>query len=271
MARRMAVTHADLEPRRSRTDLSSKTGAFLMVLTILLGLLCFILCLIAEATRSQVTWMNPEEKGKDGKSECVYSGSGKVPLLCATSAFVGLAIAMLMEHTYMLIAVTKSSPALLTWDPDSASAKSLTWQAAFFFLTTWLCFAVSEILLLAGLSVESGHLNKWSKARTDCYTVREGIFSAAGVFALTTVFLEAGLYLTALRAQRLCEEIANVRREVLEASAFYSSPPQSPHQRHLAAVPRENPTSIRDSAQTQGHQLLLSVFPTPFNKTYNIL
>ncbi|XP_052116907.1 protein MODIFYING WALL LIGNIN-2 isoform X1 [Arachis duranensis] len=261
MARRMAVTHADLEPRRSRTDLSSKTGAFLMVLTILLGLLCFILCLIAEATRSQVTWMNPEEKGKDGKSECVYSGSGKVPLLCATSAFVGLAIAMLMEHTYMLIAVTKSSPALLTWDPDSASAKSLT----------WLCFAVSEILLLAGLSVESGHLNKWSKARTDCYTVREGIFSAAGVFALTTVFLEAGLYLTALRAQRLCEEIANVRREVLEASAFYSSPPQSPHQRHLAAVPRENPTSIRDSAQTQGHQLLLSVFPTPFNKTYNIL
>ncbi|XP_025636961.1 uncharacterized protein [Arachis hypogaea] len=51
------VTHADLEPRRSRTDLNSKTGAFLMVLTILLGLLCFILCLIAEATRSQVQFL----------------------------------------------------------------------------------------------------------------------------------------------------------------------------------------------------------------------
>jgi len=50
----MAVTHADLEPRRRKTDLSSKTGVFLMALTILLGLLCFILCLIAEATRSKV-------------------------------------------------------------------------------------------------------------------------------------------------------------------------------------------------------------------------
>lgn len=50
----MAVTHADLEPKRSKTDLSSKTAAFLMVVTILLGLLCFILCLIAEATRSEV-------------------------------------------------------------------------------------------------------------------------------------------------------------------------------------------------------------------------
>jgi len=29
---RMAVTHADLEPRRSGRDLSNKTGAFLMVL-----------------------------------------------------------------------------------------------------------------------------------------------------------------------------------------------------------------------------------------------
>lgn len=51
---KMAITHADLEPSRSKTDLSSKTGAFLMVLTILLGLLCFILCLIADATRSEV-------------------------------------------------------------------------------------------------------------------------------------------------------------------------------------------------------------------------
>lgn len=49
-----AVTHADLEPSKSKTDLSSKTGAFLMVFTILIGLLCFILCLIAEATRSEV-------------------------------------------------------------------------------------------------------------------------------------------------------------------------------------------------------------------------
>jgi len=52
--RKMAITHADLEPSRRKTDLSSKTGAFLMVLTILIGLFCFVLCLIAEATRSEV-------------------------------------------------------------------------------------------------------------------------------------------------------------------------------------------------------------------------
>ncbi|KAJ1375987.1 hypothetical protein SESBI_50437 [Sesbania bispinosa] len=261
----MAVTHADLEPSRSKTDLSSKTGAFLMVLTILLGLFCFILCLIAEATRSEVTWMNTGGKEKDAKSECVYNGNGKVPLLCAASAFVGLAIAMVMQHTYMLIAVSKSSPSLLTWDPDSPSAKSITWQAGFFFITTWICFAVAEILLLAGLSVESGHLKNWSKPKTGCYSIREGLFSAAGVFALTTVFLAAGLYLTALRAQRIAEELASVRREVLEASAFYASPPRSP-QRHITTVARENPTTTE-----RQNEHLLSVFPTPFNKSYNFV
>ncbi|XP_061344821.1 uncharacterized protein LOC133290708 [Gastrolobium bilobum] len=263
MPERIAVTHADLEPSRSKTDLSSKTGAFLMVLTILLGLFCFILCLIAETTRSQVTWMNTDGKEKGANSECVYSGSGKVPLLCAASAFVGLAIAMVVEHTYMLLAVSKSSPSLLTCDPDSPSMKSLTWQAGFFFITTWICFAVAEVLLLAALSVESGHLKNWSKPRTGCYTIKEGLFSAAGVFALTTVFLAAGLYLTALRAQRMSEELAHVRREVLETSAFYASPPRSP-QRHITSVARENPAT-RESQ----NEHLLSVFPTPFNKSYN--
>ncbi|CAL5184323.1 unnamed protein product [Lathyrus oleraceus] len=264
----MAVTHADLEPKRSKTDLSSKTAAFFMVVTILLGLLCFILCLIAEATRSEVTWINRDGKENGNKSVCVYNSNGKVPLLCAAAAFVGLAIALVMEHTYMLIAVSKSSPSLLNWDPDSPSAKSLTWLAGFFFIATWICFAVAEVLLLAGLSVESGHLKNWSKPRTGCYTIREGLFSAAGVFGLTTVFLAAGLYLTALRAQRMSEEIASVRREVLEASTFYASPPRSP-QRHnnITTVARENPTII----ESQNDDLLLSVFPTPFNKSYNFV
>ena len=84
-----------------------------------------------------MTWTSTGENERGGKSECVYSGSGKMPLLCAACAFVGLAIAMLVEHIYMLIAVSKSSPALLNLDPESASAKSLTWQAGFFFTATW--------------------------------------------------------------------------------------------------------------------------------------
>lgn len=128
-----------------------------------------------------------------------------------------------------------------------------------------ICFAVAEILLLAGLSVESGHLKNWSKPRSNCYTIKEGLFSAAGAFGLTTVFLAAGIYLTALRAQRMSEEVANIRREVLEASNFYASPPRSP-QRNIASVARENPTT-RDSQ----NEFPLSVFPTPFNKSYTLV
>ena len=73
--------------------------------------------------------------------------------------------------------------------------------------------------MLAALNVESGHLKNWTRQRTGCHSIREGLFSAAGVYALATVFLAAGLYLTALRAQRMSELLANVRREVLEASA----------------------------------------------------
>ncbi|XLS54724.1 hypothetical protein HN51_004479 [Arachis hypogaea] len=103
----MAVTHADLEPNTGKTCLmSSKTGVFLVLVTILLGLSSFTLCLIAEATRSQVTWMNT------------------TPLVCAACAFVVLAMAMVMEHTYLLIAVSKSSPTLLQLDPESPSANS---------------------------------------------------------------------------------------------------------------------------------------------------
>ncbi|CAL0300947.1 unnamed protein product [Lupinus luteus] len=212
--------------------------------------------------------MSKNEKGKEEKSECVYNGSGKVPLICATSAFFGLAIGMVTEHAYMLIAVRKLSPNLLEWDPYSSSTKSLTLQAGFFFITTWICFAVGEIQLLAGLGVESGHLKNWSKPRSECYSIREGLLSSAGVFALTSVFFAAGLYLTALRVQRMLEELVLVRREVLEASSsFYASPPISPqNQRHITTVARENPTTRENR-----NEHLLSLFPTPFNKNYSFV
>ncbi|KAL6188511.1 hypothetical protein ACLB2K_039903 [Fragaria x ananassa] len=257
MPKTKAVTHADLSPSRPRSALSSKTGLFLMVLTILCGLLCFILCLIAEATRSRVTWLSSgtNEDGKEGKYECIYSGSGKTPLLSAASAFLGLAIIMVVEHGYMLYAITNSPPSvLLTWEPhDSASAKSLKWQAAIFFVATWICFAVGEILLLIGLSVESGHLKNWLRPKPSCLVIREGVFSAAGVFALTTVFLAAGLYLTALRAQRISQDQENVRREVIEAAVLYASPPISPH---LTTIPRENPI-FRENQNEQPSVLVL--------------
>ncbi|XP_015899982.3 uncharacterized protein LOC107433234 [Ziziphus jujuba] len=266
MPKTMAVTHADLEPKRSSTNLGSKIGAFLIVLTILCGLFCFILCLIAEATRSELTWVGASDhKGNGRKSECVYSGSGKTPLLCAASAFMGLAIVMVVEHTYMLIAVSKSPPsALLSWDPDSASARSLAFQAGFFFVSTWICFSVGEILLLIGLSVESGHLKNWSRPRQSCLIIREGLFSAAGVFALASVFLAAGLYLTTLRAEKLSQDQENVRREVLEASALYASPPTSPI---ITTMARENPL-FRENNQIENPSF---VFPLAYSKDPNLV
>ncbi|KAL8161954.1 hypothetical protein V2J09_013443 [Rumex salicifolius] len=233
MARQSSVTHADLAPRRSVTaSLASKTGISITVICILCGLLCFILSLIAEATRSEVTWVATEEK--DGKYECEYSGSGRTPLVCAAAAFVGLAGAMVVQHTFMLLAIGNTPPpTYISWDPAAGNptrVKSLTWQAGFFFLSTWITFAVSEIMLLIGLSVESGHLKKWWDPRDTCLIIQPGVFTAAGVFALATVFLAAGLYASAIRMQWLCEEQAAVRQEILQASAFYvpSSPPGSP-------------------------------------------
>ncbi|XAR57027.1 hypothetical protein NMG60_11025025 [Bertholletia excelsa] len=259
----MAVTHADLAPSRRSTDLGSKTGAFIIVLSILFGLSCFILCLIAEATRSEMTWVGAgNSEGGKATGECRYSGSGRTPLLCAAGAFLGLAVAVVAAHAYMMVAVSSSPPpALVTWDPASGAAKSLTWQGCFFFIATWICFAVGEIILLIGLSVESGHLKDWSYPRSSCLVVRQGLFAAAGVFGLITVFLAAGLYVTALRAQRLLEEQEIVRREVMEASVLHASPPLSPQPGPITAA-----ASQRTMGGDNRNERLLDLYPSAFNK-----
>ncbi|KAL0548424.1 hypothetical protein IC582_012875 [Cucumis melo] len=250
-----AVTHDDLLPSPKSSELGSKLGTFLIILTILCGLCCFILCLIAESTRSQAIWMGIDENNKE-KRRCSYSGSGKTPLLCTASAFLGMAVMMVVQHLYVLIAVSKSAPpALIAWDPSFATSKSLTFQAAFFFVSTWISFAVGEILLLIGLSVESGHLNNWSAPKESCLVIKEGLFSAAGVFQLATVFLAAGLYMTAVRAQRMFEQQENVRREVLESYHIHSSPPRSlslasPPLQPMPPIAREDPV-IRHSHHQQ--------------------
>ncbi|CAN0855566.1 hypothetical protein LINGRAHAP2_LOCUS6257 [Linum grandiflorum] len=236
-----AVTHDDLAPGPGNSDLGSTTAVSIMLLTILSGIFCFSLCLIAEASRSQATW------GEN--RQCVYSGSGETPLLCGAIAFIGLAVAMVAEHTYLLIAVSKAPPAvLIAWDPNHAPSKDVTWQAGAFFLTTWVSFAVAEILLLIGLSVESGHLKSWGTPKQSCLVIREGVFAAAGVFSLLTVLLAGGLYLTAFRAQRMSQDQENVRRQVLEVSVLYASPPRTPRRDHIVATEREDPVRWESQA-----------------------
>ncbi|KAG7029006.1 hypothetical protein SDJN02_10189, partial [Cucurbita argyrosperma subsp. argyrosperma] len=228
----MAVTHEDLHPSRRSSELGSKMGTFLIILTVLCGLCCFILCLVAESTRSQVIWKGRDENNnKKGEKRCWYSGSGKTPLVCTASAFLGMAVMMVVQHLYVLIAVSKSPPpALIAWDPSFATSKSLTFQAAFFF--------------------------DWWSPKESCLVIKEGLFSAAGVFELATVFLAAGLYMTAVRAQRLFEDQVNVRREVLESYHIHSSPPRSPPVQPMPPIAREDPV-IRHSHHPESPFLFL--------------
>ncbi|KAK9076046.1 hypothetical protein SSX86_004378 [Deinandra increscens subsp. villosa] len=214
----MAVTHADLAPTSRRgidDNIGSKTGMVLMAISILLGLLCFVLCLLAEATRSQIV-------AGDVDGECRYSGNGKTPLACGAAAFFSLAMAMVVQHTHLLLSVSKSSdfdPSLL----NQNHLNTLTWQAAFFFITTWICFSVGEVLLLIGLSVESGHLKGWLTSRQRCFIAPEGLFSSAGVLGITTVFLASGLSITALRTQWLLQDQQTVRQEEAPIPSYSGS------------------------------------------------
>lgn len=62
----------------------------------------------------QMIGLSGGAKGVDGEGyKCVYSGSGKTPLLCGGGAFLALGIGMVVEHTYMLVAVSKSAPPAL--------------------------------------------------------------------------------------------------------------------------------------------------------------
>ncbi|KAL3641905.1 hypothetical protein CASFOL_012720 [Castilleja foliolosa] len=268
----MAVTHDDLAPSPKGSDLGSKTGAFLMVFSIILALFCFILCLIAEATRSQVKWTSTNGEGKGIESQCTYTGSGKLPLISASAAFLGVAIAMIVQHTYLLIAVTKSDSLVeIAWDPtDSAIARTLTCQAGFFFVSTWASFAIGEVLLLIGLSVESGHLKNWATPQPSCLIIRQGLFTAGGVFGLATVFLASGLYITALRAEAYFREQENTRRQILEVSAMYASPPGTPDRisNTIRAVHNEYPLPRQGD---QKNWLTLHYYLTAFDKQSSVV
>ncbi|WOL04031.1 hypothetical protein Cni_G12752 [Canna indica] len=242
----MAITHNDLSMRTQhwRRDVGSRLALLLVFLSVLCGLISFVLCLAAEASRSEATWYLMSNRGDGNKSDvCVFTSSGRTPLACAVCAFLLLAFAMFAEHAYMLVAVTSpkhpapfvswsTTPAPTSTLPDdprthSSTARSLTWQACCLFLTTWICFAIAEVLLIIGIGVESGHISQWRRPKPDCHVIRPGLFAAAGIFGLITVLLGVGLYLTALQTQRLHQEEENGRRTMPHAADPHHFPPPS--------------------------------------------
>ncbi|KAK4338922.1 hypothetical protein RND71_040384 [Anisodus tanguticus] len=160
---------------------------------------------------------------------------------------------MVIEHTYFLFVVSKATPPrILYWDPQSQSVKTLVGMVS---------FAVGEILLLIGLSVESGHLRHWETPRHSCLVLGQGLFSAAGVFGLLTVFLAVGLYITALRAQRLLLHQESINRQVLETSVLFAS-----LRTIIRTVPNENPISRTDQYNIEHANTSLSQYLSDFDK-----
>eukprot|EP01018_Ginkgo_biloba_P028256 Gb_39216 [translate_table: standard] len=255
----MAVTHADLAIGRSSRSLGSKLGTSVMLLCTVLGLLAFVFCLIAETTRSEATWMfveYPKRKTSAGEEEmelkCMYTSNGRTTLMCASGAFLSLGIAWGIEQAYMWIALcnppsTEPLRPLSAWASNAPSVKSLTIQAAFFFVSSWICYAVAAVLLVIGIAVEATHIGNASMARNKCLVIREGLFAAAGVFGLSTTSLGVAFYVTALQTLRVQEAEANVRQEVLEAGFFSDSPPW----RSMDELPQSHPIANLNSNTQQ--------------------
>lgn len=107
-----------------------------------------------------------------------------------------------------------------------------------------LSFAVAEVALMVGVSGESDHLGEWKRPRRSCLVVRQGLFAAAGVFALITVFLAAGLYLTALQGQRM-----GPRDEEEEDYTWRRVPPAS-----APRLPSQGGTAGRFPSDLQTHR-----------------
>uniref|UniRef100_A0A0C9S9T2 TSA: Wollemia nobilis Ref_Wollemi_Transcript_6299_1109 transcribed RNA sequence n=1 Tax=Wollemia nobilis TaxID=56998 RepID=A0A0C9S9T2_9CONI len=227
----MAVTHADLAIGRSRRALGSKYATCLMFFSTILGLLAFASGLLAEITRTEAFWITvrSDSDSRDVRMECTYTSSGRPALVSACASLLALAMAFGISQAYLWMALCNPPASdrygpLTAWTLSDASYfKFLRWQAVSSFVFSWICFTVAMVLLVIGIVVEAGHAHPWSVMRNKCLVVRVGVFAASGVFGLFGTSLVVAFYVIALQTQRLQEEEANVRREVMEATMYYSS------------------------------------------------
>ncbi|CAL4977096.1 unnamed protein product [Urochloa decumbens] len=210
-----AVTHDDLSLRKAQerraARSSGQVAVALVALSVICGLVAFILCLAAEGSRSEVSYYLMSVGGNPNQLDvCFYNSSGRTALAYSVGAFILLAVAMFAEHAYMLVAVAvpdSASPGGLAVAHDNprvaSTAATLTWQTCCLFFLTWICFGLAEVLLMIGIGVESGHISDWKKPRPVCHRVRPGMFAAAGILGLITVVVGFVVYVTAVQAQRL--------------------------------------------------------------------
>ncbi|KAJ3694038.1 hypothetical protein LUZ60_009518 [Juncus effusus] len=246
-------------------------AVFLVALSIICGLVSFLLCLAGEAYKSQTWYLLIIREDGFTISECFYNGSGINALVCAICAFLLLPAAMFAEHAYMLVAVTRSTQTefALAFPEDprlASSAQSLTKRACFLLLLTWICFAIAEVLLMICIGVESGHLNDWTKPRSVCHTIRPGLFTAAGILGLIAVFLGFMMYLTALRMQRLHNIYGTMHHGDQVLHGLHNLAPTAPVEQHQC-MPHQHPQdqgphNLAPTAPHEQQQLMPDEAPT---------
>lgn len=209
-----AVTHDDLSIRKAKERRAARSSGqiavSLVALSVLCGLVSFILCLAAEGSRSEVSYYQLTVGGNPSQLDvCFYNSSGRTPLAFSIGAFLLLAVAMFAEHAYMLLAVAapdSSSVGLAVAEDHprvSSNPATLTWQTCCLFCVTWICFGLAEVLLMIGIGVESGNVSDWRKPRPVCHRVRPGMFAAAGILGLITVAVGFVVYVTAVQTRRM--------------------------------------------------------------------
>lgn len=238
---RPAVTHDDLSLRKAQERRAGRSGSqiavALVALSVLCGLVSFILCLAAEGSRSEVSNYLMTVAGSGAQVElCFYNGSGRSALAFSIGAFLLLAVAMFAVHAYMLLAVAAEDHPRV-----SSATNTLTWQTCCLFFVTWICFGLAEVLLMIGIGVESGHVSDWRRPRQVCHRVRPGMFAAAGILGLITVVVCFVVYVTAVHTQKLLRQHGGGHYAPHPGSAPYPSVQQHHLQPPVSYPPHPAP------------------------------
>ncbi|XP_071700449.1 uncharacterized protein [Rutidosis leptorrhynchoides] len=150
--------------------------------------------------------MSDGSGGEDSyKRDCTFTNNGRTPFLCATGAFVSLAIVMILLFRPLLsyLSISGLDPSrFMTYVPHDNDNPG-TLKASLLFDIIWFLFLGAECMLLEGLSNELDHIKEWPISESDYYCVetRKGVFAVAGIIGITMVFLASRLSMTALEAQ----------------------------------------------------------------------
>uniref|UniRef100_J3KYC7 Uncharacterized protein n=1 Tax=Oryza brachyantha TaxID=4533 RepID=J3KYC7_ORYBR len=140
-----AVTHDDLSLRKAQerraARSSGRAAVSLVALSVLCGIVGFILCLAAEGSRSETShYLMTVGGGTEAAGQvdvCFYNSSGRAPLAFAIGAFLLLAVAA-PDSSAAGLAVADGHPR------GPADPARLTWQTCCLFFVTWDSGSISS-------------------------------------------------------------------------------------------------------------------------------